>query len=60
MSARFSVDGLRRVIDGTDIEAIFVLAHHAVESPGGTRTLESQVGSGSTFTIRLPASGNAP
>jgi two-component system phosphate regulon sensor histidine kinase PhoR len=31
------------------------IARHAVESQGGTLTVESQVGSGSTFTIRLPS-----
>jgi two-component system phosphate regulon sensor histidine kinase PhoR len=31
------------------------IARHAVESQGGTLTVRSQVGVGSTFTIRLPA-----
>lgn len=31
------------------------IARHAIESQGGTLTVESHVGSGSTFTIRLPA-----
>ena len=35
------------------------IARHAIESQGGSLTVESKLGSGSTFTIRLPAPGKA-